>query len=51
MPDNSSFNLWQHKPWWCQPWTIILTGMIIVTASWFLINGPAASSGVLQLFF
>jgi hypothetical protein len=21
-------NLWQSKPWWCQPWTIILTGIL-----------------------
>ncbi|MEB3316622.1 MAG: DUF6737 family protein [Cyanobacteriota bacterium] len=19
---------WQHKPWWCQPWTILLTGSL-----------------------
>ncbi|MFM1798494.1 MAG: hypothetical protein RLZZ117_772 [Cyanobacteriota bacterium] len=19
---------WQHKPWWCQPWTIVLTGVL-----------------------
>jgi hypothetical protein len=27
-------DLWQSKPWWCQPWTIILTGVIIVAGSW-----------------
>jgi hypothetical protein len=29
-------NLWESKPWWCQPWTIILTGIIIVGGSWWL---------------
>jgi hypothetical protein len=31
-------NLWQSKPWWCQPWTIILTGVIIITGSWFVFH-------------
>jgi hypothetical protein len=32
----SNTNLWEHKPWWCQPWTIILTGIIIIVSSWLL---------------
>jgi hypothetical protein len=32
----SNINLWESKPWWCQPWTIILTGIIIIASSWFL---------------
>jgi hypothetical protein len=32
----SNSNLWASKPWWCQPWTIILTGIVIVTGSWLL---------------
>lgn len=31
-----SFNLWNHKPWWCQPWSILLTGITIITSSWWL---------------
>jgi hypothetical protein len=31
-----SFNLWNHKPWWCQPWSILLTGITIITGSWWL---------------
>ncbi|MEB3190520.1 MAG: DUF6737 family protein [Snowella sp.] len=30
------FNPWQYKPWWCQPWTIILTGMGAIAVSWLL---------------
>jgi hypothetical protein len=34
----SNSNLWESKPWWCQPWTIILTGIIIVAGSWLLFH-------------
>ena len=30
--------VWKYKPWWCQPWSIILTGITILTASWFLLH-------------
>jgi hypothetical protein len=31
-------DLWQSKPWWCQPWTIILTGVLIVSSSWLVLH-------------
>ncbi|MCP9791970.1 hypothetical protein KBZ20_08285 [Vulcanococcus limneticus Candia 3F8] len=31
-------SLWQHKPWWCQPWSILLSGVAVVTGSWFLLG-------------
>jgi hypothetical protein len=34
--DLETYDLWQSKPWWCQPWTIILTGLIIISSSWLL---------------
>ncbi len=27
-------SLWVHKPWWCQPWSILLTGLAVVVLSW-----------------
>ncbi len=27
---------WTYKPWWCQPWSILLTGITIVAGSWIL---------------
>lgn len=27
---------WKYKPWWCQPWSILLTGTTIITGSWLL---------------
>jgi hypothetical protein len=36
--ETASTNLWQSKPWWCQPWTIILTGVLLVTISWLVLH-------------
>ncbi|NES98992.1 MAG: hypothetical protein F6K61_00145 [Sphaerospermopsis sp. SIO1G1] len=29
-------NPWNYKPWWCQPWSIILTGLTLISASWLI---------------
>lgn len=29
-----STNVWDYKPWWCKPWSIVTTGSLIV----FLVN-------------
>lgn len=29
---------WSLKPPWCQPWSILLTGMVLVVASWLLLH-------------
>ncbi|XP_052187631.1 uncharacterized protein LOC127798235 [Diospyros lotus] len=29
-------SVWDTKPSWCQPWTIMLTGVIAVASSWLL---------------
>jgi hypothetical protein len=34
----SSVSMWQTKPWWCQPWSIVLTGIVIPTVSWLLLH-------------
>ena len=31
-------NVWDYKPWWCQPWSIILTGIIAIASSWFALH-------------
>jgi hypothetical protein len=28
-------DLWAQKPWWCQPWSIVATGVIMVGGSWW----------------
>jgi hypothetical protein len=35
-PETKSPSMWDYKPWWCQPWSILLTGAILVAGSWFL---------------
>jgi hypothetical protein len=30
--------MWQQKPWWCQPWSIVLTGVGVVGGSWWLLE-------------
>jgi hypothetical protein len=26
--------VWDYKPWWCQPWSIVLTGITLIAGSW-----------------
>ena len=33
-----SINIWNYKPWWCQPWSIFLTGIGLISGSWFLLQ-------------
>lgn len=33
-PDSQYDSIWHHKPWWCQPWSIVLTGMAAMAFSW-----------------
>ncbi|MGK7893190.1 MAG: DUF6737 family protein [Xenococcus sp. (in: cyanobacteria)] len=35
---SNEFNLWKYKPWWCQPWSIILTGIVIISGSWLIMK-------------
>ena len=30
-------SIWHSKPWWCQPWSILLTGCGVMGASWLLL--------------
>ena len=31
-------SVWTHKPWWCQPWSILLTGTALIGGSWGLMR-------------
>ncbi|MGG6263708.1 DUF6737 family protein [Leptolyngbya sp. AN03gr2] len=33
-----STNIWEYKPWWCQPWSILLTGVGLISGSWVLLH-------------
>ncbi|MBF2064531.1 MAG: hypothetical protein IGS39_08950 [Calothrix sp. C42_A2020_038] len=34
MMSQKPVDVWDYKPWWCQPWSILLTGTTIIGASW-----------------
>ncbi len=36
--NTKSTNIWDYKPAWCQPWSIILTGLTIIIGSWFVLH-------------
>ncbi|MBD2609886.1 hypothetical protein H6G94_01110 [Nostoc punctiforme FACHB-252] len=36
MSEQKSLNPWNYKPWWCQPWSILLTGVTLIVSSWLL---------------
>lgn len=38
MSEPNPYTCWQAKPWWCQPWSILLTGITILAASWGLLH-------------
>ncbi len=38
MSSSQPISPWSYKPWWCQPWSILLTGITLITASWLLVK-------------
>jgi hypothetical protein len=34
----SNGSIWAEKPWWCQPWSIVLTGLAVPAGSWWLLQ-------------
>ena len=36
MTQAPDLSIWSQKPWWCQPWSILLTGVTVVSLSWLL---------------
>lgn len=38
MQESSPASIWQLKPWWCQPWSIVLTGLAVPSALWYLFH-------------
>ncbi|MBD2203784.1 hypothetical protein H6G33_21535 [Calothrix sp. FACHB-1219] len=36
MTENKPLSPWNYKPWWCQPWSILLTGITIISGSWLI---------------
>ncbi|MBD2249713.1 DUF6737 family protein [Nostoc parmelioides] len=38
MSEQKTLNPWNYKPWWCQPWSILLTGLSLICGSWLLLK-------------
>jgi heme/copper-type cytochrome/quinol oxidase subunit 2 len=36
MSQPKSPSVWHYKPWWCQPWSILLTGITLISGSWLI---------------
>ncbi|GAX40552.1 hypothetical protein NIES4075_15180 [Tolypothrix sp. NIES-4075] len=36
MSEQKPISPWNYKPWWCQPWSILLTGVTLISGSWIL---------------
>ncbi len=38
MDSNSKNSFWDNKPYWCQPWSIISFGVLVIIFSFMLFN-------------
>ena len=43
MNTNSKKSFWDSKPYWCQPWSIISFGVLVLVLSWKLFNNIVIS--------
>lgn len=48
-PGREPGSVWDLKPWWCQPWSILLTGAAIIVASWMVLHLWWITAGVLAV--
>ena len=44
--NSKSINVWDYKPAWCQPWSIILTGVTIIAGSWLVLHNVWITTAV-----
>ncbi|KAM3216799.1 hypothetical protein P3L10_026240 [Capsicum annuum] len=42
-------SVWDTKPSWCQPWTITLTGTLIISLSWLVLHSALATAVVMTI--
>ena len=38
LDNTNSTNVWDYKPAWCQPWSIVLTGLSAIAGSWLVLH-------------
>lgn len=44
MDKNSKQSFWDSKPYWCQPWSIISFGVLILISIWKIFNNIIINS-------
>ena len=44
MDKNAKKNFWDSKPYWCQPWSIISFGVLVLIFSFKLLNNTIITS-------
>ncbi|XP_078442776.1 spindle pole body-associated protein [Wolffia australiana] len=44
-------SIWDTKPSWCQPWTILLTGVLGIACSWIFVHSSIITAAVSALIF
>ena len=44
MDTNSKKSFWDSKPYWCQPWSIISFGVLVLIFSWKVFNNTIFTS-------
>lgn len=44
-----STNMWEYKPQWCQPWSILLTGSLIISAVNFVSHSSYLFTGLVAV--
>ena len=49
MDSNSKKSFWDLKPYWCQPWSIITFGILVLTLNWKIFNNIIITS-IIALF-
>ncbi|CAN1176845.1 hypothetical protein LINPERPRIM_LOCUS3825 [Linum perenne] len=42
-------SVWDTKPSWCQPWTIALTGVLMISGSWLVLQSVVITAIVVLL--
>ncbi|MEI6381912.1 MAG: DUF6737 family protein [Cyanobacteriota bacterium ELA615] len=46
MNNQKDFKIWDYKPWWCQPWSILSCGIGAIAFSWFLFGNLWLTGGL-----
>jgi len=46
LESNKSTSVWDYKPVWCQPWSILLAGITVVSGSWLALHNVWLTSAV-----